>query len=292
MDPASFGLGLVPLIAGFLKAAQNIYDLRQRITSMPSFLASIEVQCQALSNSLMFLNSPVFLISLRDSPQHDQMTPLVDLLSRLCQQDLSDVESIVESLREEQSADSKGARKEAKWFRNAKALWSENQVQKLSARLRGYQSDISTIITIAQRYGFCSITLRVGTKAADSHSTEPTKQGFRKGEQTPASDINASLALRGSVAISGVISTDLGTLPELDQFSFLGDLDNLSTTTLYLNHKRIGREARQFEAELEREIFNSRTYRRHFVKHTAPKHLQLVILGDSSVGKSALAYQV
>ena len=146
MDVASLVVGLPPLIAGFWKVGQSINDLRRRFTSIPSVLASLELQCHALSNSLVFLQSTNFLEALNVSTHSKQTTQPTDRLVKLCQSGLSDARSIVEHLQGDQSIESRAITK-AVWSRNAKALWNENRIKDLS----GYQSDIGTLIMISQR---------------------------------------------------------------------------------------------------------------------------------------------
>lgn len=143
MEVAGLVLALPPLIAGFWKVSQQINKFRQQIGYVPSLIASIEVQCSAIQNSLSYLKSSRFQHALQGNPQADRLQQLLGLLFTQCGELIPALEKHVEDF---------CANNRINALAKAKIVWNEAEIKELVTQLRGYQSDTVMLLMISQRF--------------------------------------------------------------------------------------------------------------------------------------------
>ena len=143
MEVAGLVIALPPLVAGFWKVSQKINDLRRRFAGVPSWLASIEVQCSALQNALSYLESSHFQNTLRENVQRSHVEHVLELLLSQCKEALTLTESRVEECCT--------AKNQADILTKAMVMWNEGEIKELIAQLRGYQYDIGTLLMVCNR---------------------------------------------------------------------------------------------------------------------------------------------
>lgn len=151
MDIASLVIGLPPLIAGFWKVAQSINTVCRQFASTPAILGSLEIQCRTLINALELLKSPTFSDALQGSGQQEQILQLVNSLVTLCQGGLSKAQILVQDLQEQQAVLSTGASRNNEILLKVKAVWNGGRIEELVDQMRGFESNIGTLLIISQR---------------------------------------------------------------------------------------------------------------------------------------------
>ena len=143
MEVAGLFIALPPLIAGFWKVSQKVNDLRRRLEGVPSWLASIEVQCSALQNALSYLESSHFQNTLRENTQSSHIEHVLELLLSQCKETLTLTERSVEEYCT--------AKDQMDIVAKTKVIWNEAEIKELIAQLRGYQYDIGTLLMVCNR---------------------------------------------------------------------------------------------------------------------------------------------
>ena len=143
MEVAGLVIALPPLIAGFWKVSQKVNNLRRRFEGVPSWLASIEVQCSALQNALSYLESSHFQNTLRENTQRSHIEHVLELLLSQCKETLTLTERRVEECCT--------AKDQMDVLAKATVTWNEGEIKELIAQLRGYQYDIGTLLMVCNR---------------------------------------------------------------------------------------------------------------------------------------------
>jgi len=155
MEVAGLALAIAPLAISCTKCIRIIQDVRTKYKRAPLTMASIASECSTVSVALSQLHYIEFPLSgARDG--NGTINPVVQSLDAVmmgCTVALSLIEDHLTDFRvvtEEASDDGQALLgKMAK----VKFVWNEDEVKELLQQLRGYQLNLTTLLSVMSRFG-------------------------------------------------------------------------------------------------------------------------------------------
>lgn len=156
MEVAGLVIGIVPLALGCTKIIRMVQDVRTKYKRAPLVMTSIATECSTMSVALSQLNYVDFrgmLTSTAREPNSlNQVLQSIDAVIIGCSLTLSVIEDTIVELQDSNDDSGEGSEQTLGRLSKARIVWHEDEMKELLQQLRGYQLNLTTLLTVIQRY--------------------------------------------------------------------------------------------------------------------------------------------